>query len=373
MAKDKTYSTVRVKNPSSVQHVVYLQPGQTLALELDEAVFPSPRVEISTSNLFVVPVIGSPERTEYLFVQAEEVAEWANYSTCHLGDIWIGSDKTTARLVVMLACRNPHKDRHVTAINPDCTDLRMRPHDVLEVILYDADFTTRDDWTWTWCPTSDVGLETLWYNRLSLSMWAWICDQEANDSPNHPYSRLPRIDTRADVQFRQHHFWFRFDERVLAAVDQCDGLCDVGTLKFFGWSDCLNKGNDPTVRSITLVLNLKDKHKNRDKIASTLSMVPRGDVRLDHTPLLSVLGQLRKSPPKPPVPLVRPTELTLLAYKSFAEGCNTMPAEPEPEPEPQAGVIRVFSRRPDGPVRRYYGGSLCGFEDYRGNPYEWVE
>ena len=81
--------------------------------------------------------------------------EWASFSNCHLGDIWIENDDNISRMIVMLMCTYSAKRSVVTTINPNCYDICISSYDMLEVILFEENFGYAN-WNWEWRPASGV-------------------------------------------------------------------------------------------------------------------------------------------------------------------------------------------------------------------------
>lgn len=374
MRTRKSYKPAHVKNPSSIQHLVWLQPGQSLVVRLSKETYQNSKVETSNGHMKVLTCEEKEEEREYLFIQDEMVPEWSAYSSCFLCDIWIDSDAVTAKLVVMLACHNEAKDNFVTAINPDCTDLRLRPHDILEVILYDHRFRDQDEWSWQWNSTCDVKLEQIGYEHMNIHMWERYYEAEADEHPSYAFARCPRTQSENNPWCRQHHFWLRFDDSILLAMQKESGLRHVGNLRFYGWPDRYNKNGGYLSDSfVSLTVDLDNKYRMR--VLDTLALKPHGECQkpLPEPVRAAVVNHLRKKKGKVWTPTIRDVSLNLLETTALEAGCNTMSAEPPRAAAGHIGGIGAVSAEVN--VCRSYG--RCGVhpyydcdDDYRGI-YDW--
>jgi len=212
----KKYSAAHVKNPTSLQHIVWLQPGQTLILHLEREQYPEVKVESNSPYLKILPCEGNQKEQQFIFVQEESVVSWGQYSSSFLGDVWVDSGTHTAKLVVMMNCTSPTKQRFCTVVNPDCTDIRIRPYHIIEVVLFDHRFKDQDEWIWEWVPKSDMQIEMLGYEYLNMHMWRRHYEEPLGENPEFAYARLLRGDAENNPWMRQHHFWFRFKENILS-------------------------------------------------------------------------------------------------------------------------------------------------------------
>lgn len=327
MIKRKSYAPAHVKNPSSVQHLVWLQPGQTLVLHLKAEDYNNPKVEISKSHVKQIGYEQKDDEHVFLFIQDEHVIDWGDYSSCHLADIWVDSEKTTARLVVMMQCVNPLKQNFVTIINPDVADLRLRPHDVMEVILYDTRFRDQDEWNWEWEPKCDVALEHIGYDSMNIHMWHRYYTHEESEQPNYAYARVPRTDGENNPWCRQHHIWFRFTSNILELMDKENGLKHVGNVRFYGWPDKYNKNTGYlTEYHLSVVVNLSATTKS--KVYETLAMKQQS-LCSSPMPTVAAVPYFKKQKVQRHYgPTIRDVEFKLIDYKTLDEGCNTEPADP---------------------------------------------
>lgn len=339
MAKIKSYSPIRVKNPTSLQHVVRVQPGQSIIVRLDLTAYPEPRVTTTSPYLAVLSDAISDGWYQAEIAHPDWVKSWAHYSGAFLGDVWIESKNIGARLEVMLECCTVGKGRMVTVVNPDCVDVRFRPHNIIEIICFDQRFGDQDEWEWYFNPLFDVGVEQIGYNRLSLNAWRQFYEFEGGDAPEHAYARLPRTESAENPWCRQHHFWFRFDHKMYQFIRSVDGVKHIGDFTLRGFPDLWKKHLDqPQTHHLAVHVDTRGAQVNQ--LSLTLGI-----------PTLHSIG----SPPPAPgpwaqkplglpvakprirekrVPLVRDVQVSVKWANDLYSGCRTIPAEP-PEPSEQ--------------------------------------
>jgi hypothetical protein len=340
MTRRKNYSPARVINPSSMHHVVWLHPGQALVIQLSEEVYGSnqPKLELTNNNLKVACVEKVDKKYQWLIIQEEKIIEWGDYSSCYLTDIWIESEKTCGRIVVMLSCVNKNKDNFITVINPDCVDIRIRPYDVIEVILYNESFKDQDEWMWEWLPLLDVDVDQIGYDYFNIHMWNKYYLDSTGEEPNHPYACLARTCSQKNAWCRQHHFWFRFDKSVLDLMRKEQGVKHVGNFKFFGWEDRHRKSEGFSCEHLLSVhLNLKEKY--RLAVLHTLTIPKFGDKLPRPTAMKStssvsavrtaVMHHLKRKRQHVSIwPMVQEVVIEPLNVRTLDEGCRTIDAMP---------------------------------------------
>lgn len=331
MNKKKQYAPFNVIDPSSMQHMVRISPGQTIRLSLDEQVYPNPKVESSGGVLFVSGPSKRGNRNEYTIWQIPYTTEWADYSSAFLGEIHIDSDHHSARLECHLEGLEVEKRHHLSIINPDCVDIRIKPYNVLEVIVYDKTFEDKDEWGWEWSPLYDLDIEQIGYSYISLNTWKAMCEIADGDDPSHPYARLPRASAYENSQCRQHHFWFRFDKSILKFVDGLSEATKVGDLYFCGWPDRLSKQYDKP-KEYYISVHMSPKDINKSKMEATLGMSimskmdPAKPKLQGKVTLYPPLSPVRATIVKPKKPQVRQVSFGLLSGESLGDNCETLPA-----------------------------------------------
>lgn len=234
--KAKTYHPFNVDNPTSLQHVVRLQPRQQVCLSLDTDRYPNSKITISKGCLSYQDLGVNNGRHKYLISANELSNDWAKYSSALLGNVWVDSDDTIACLCVMQTCNNDTKRHVVTAVNPESIDVRLKPGDIMEVILCDPDCDNEQYWFWDWVKALPVGIELLGSSDLLINRWHQYHEYMHDDHPDCLYARFPRTKT-TDNNLRQYHFWFRLNHDLLNVMKHYNGVHHIGTLAFFCYGD----------------------------------------------------------------------------------------------------------------------------------------
>jgi hypothetical protein len=366
-----------------MQHLVWLQPGQTFFLQLNKEYYPNAKIELTSKylNHYECTQAKVEGEKEYLFTQVGDVAEWAEFSACHLGDVWIDSDFHTSRLSVMLSCRNPQKKDFTTVINPDCTDLRLSGHGVLEVIVCEETFKDEDEWCWEWSPAFDnLQIEQINYDSIKLGTWnqffRWSAIDDRPDRPSDPFARASRFVPEDNDLCRQHHFWFRFDKTILDLVPENLGMKHVGNLKFYGFENRFDKNSGAVEKFLAINVNLNN--IDRFKLYRTLMLNANAKGGPVTDPVHSaVLNHLKKNSGNKTYHFYKKNlcydvDLQVLNSVAMDEGCKTIPImyEPKDEPSPHR---QDYERDYCGPR----GHSRCGHfpydhdEFYDRDIYDW--
>lgn len=319
----KKYSSVQIRNPTSQQHLLKLRPGQDAILSFD------------TLGKFDVELASDYLNCEfdgngkYRIWQKEDVDPWGDYSSMFLGEVWIDYKTAISRVSVILDCVNKEKLDHITVVNPDCFDVRVQPHQVIEFIVYDLDFGSLDEWECEWSPLKDVELEQIGYDHLSLQAWHQYY-QNGDDDPGYCYARFPRteIEPSTTQWTRQHHFWYRFNESVLDISDV--GVNNVGSFAIRGVSDKFSKRPDFSQYNLSLYLDTK-KFK-RGRVLHTLGLKKKEDY--SHYSYSSngrntSSRSIHIPHKKKTLPTKREVAISNMQATSLEEGCNVLSAMPE--------------------------------------------
>ena len=317
----KKYSPVKIKNPTSQQHLLKLRPGQDAILSFDFDIFGNFDFELASDYL----TFEFDGKNKYRIAQKEDINPWGDYSSMFLGEIWIDYKTAISRVSVVLDCINKEKSDHITVVNPDCFDVRVQPHQVIEFIVYDLDFGSMDEWHCEWNPMDDVQLEQIGYDHLSLQAWHQYY-QHGDDDPGYRYARYPRIEIEPSTTqwTRQHHFWYRFNESVLDI--SAEGVNNIGSFVIKGVSDKFSK--KPDLSQYNLSLHLDTKKFKRGRVLHTLGLKKKDDY--SH---YSYTSNNRKPRivhvPKKTLPTKRKVAISNLQATSLEEGCNILSAMPE--------------------------------------------
>lgn len=233
------YKPVNIRNPSGDGHVVVVHPRQCVRVGLNAKEYPSARVE-AVSELLVpsmtgTETVGDKVTNWFEFEQLFDPASWVTGGCVHIGHIQIAGEGFNAiRLPVMLRGGGRTSEPGVTVINPREDQVRLRPDQVLHVVLHiRGDRDCREEFipvvnqiegaaTWLKCIRSetvilDAGSPPSSPDHL-FDPGVWLTDR----LPRNPDAEMPGwlghlLGQRA---FRQHHFWFAVDP---AAAEMAKG------------------------------------------------------------------------------------------------------------------------------------------------------
>jgi hypothetical protein len=230
-----SFSPLRIKNPSFVRQTAKVCPGQEIYLYLDNNMFEEHIVDVSTNFLNVEFIRNKSGDSVYRVCHSNSIHDWAEYSSSLLGEIWIDGKNSIAKIGVLLESKNQHKTQVTTVVNPDCFDLRIYPHNIIEVVVFDSSFGYHDEWKWDWIPIKDVEIEQIGYDHLCLHSW----DSYHNglESPNYLYARCPRTVSSDGLLTRQHHFWFRLNKNAFKLIAKESGIIQIGNIVINGLSN----------------------------------------------------------------------------------------------------------------------------------------
>lgn len=134
-------------------------------------------------------------------------------STCFLGTITVGEN---VNLLVYLESDNVDKKDFVTLIDPYVDTIRLKPHQVLEVVM-----TDNTGWDWAWYPrnptenSSCIALQEIGRRFFSPTMARW--NQQLTSDP---YFTDQKLKNQMPDKVMQTHFWFRFDSSMLGILNE---------------------------------------------------------------------------------------------------------------------------------------------------------
>lgn len=339
---NKQYAPARVINPTSLQHLVKLQPGQGFILSLDKKIYNDPKIEILCDNLDIV--VADKKEGVYTFVQRKNLDDWSVYSSCMLGEVWIECEDSLSKLVVVQDCLNPEKADHITVINPDHCDIRVQPHNIMELVLYDKEFGYQDEWNWKWRPAMDgMVVEEIGSDTLGLYSWYEFHEYMEIDPPHHRYARFPRTSVKENQFCRQHHFWLRFNDELLGMLNKDLGVQHVGDLDFVGYKNRYDKSSyDNRTFHASVYLDLKKKYRAR--FLGALGIKNRkeysfqGEPSKQHAskqhastpiviPTFATAGGIVHVPKESP-PVIKKVVINKMEPEFLEEGCKVLSAKP---------------------------------------------
>lgn len=145
----KKMNILNVKDPRHDGFVVYVHPRQGFSLELslppDVGEGEDWRVEIF-SDYFALASSGFKNGCRvFEFKQLYDLSDWAAVSSVQLAELlinWRGAKRDgygMRNLYVVLRGKKQEQRDTLTVINPVCTKVRIAPHQLLEVVIFDYD------------------------------------------------------------------------------------------------------------------------------------------------------------------------------------------------------------------------------------------
>jgi len=309
----KSFSPIIIQNPKSVQQIAKVCPGQEILVYLDNEIFGEHVIDVSTDLLKLEFVRNKSDDSgkSYRVTHSSLVHDWAEYSSTMLGEIWIDGKSSIAKIGVLLGSNNENKNNVKTVVNPDCFDLRICPHNVIEVIVYDIRFGYHDEWNYEWKKVKNIGLEEMGRDHLCLHS----LNQFYNglEKPDYLYARLPRVEPLDGFLTKQHHFWFRFDSKMFKFLELESGIVHVGNIVINGSSR--TKHTDKISYHVSLHVDCRNKFHN--KIQETLNLKLVRDSTPDYVSTNLI-------PVKQVLPHIRDVEVTLIEIPGEITGCKTL-------------------------------------------------
>lgn len=246
---------VRIKNPDSLCRVVRLQPAQQLEIMLTDDY--GANINLQSEYLRIASIDEYIDKRICRIKQTDNAFGSNLHSTFYLGEISLSK----GNVLVYLESSDPGKKDTITIVNPGYDAIRMKPHQVLEVVCYNPDFEGKDDkWVWEWQPEVDLEVDQIGYDFAMPYYYPAYREDKI-------YSIVPRI--TGDFRCAQHHFWIRFNKSVLELLDENLGRAKyVGKFIFRGFPDSV--GSDCVESVIDLFLDGNKKYFN--KCVQTLTL-----------------------------------------------------------------------------------------------------
>lgn len=146
-------NTLTVKYPSHDGYVMYVHPRQGFCIELpfptDAGADDDWKVEIF-SDYFALESSGFHQgRKLYKFKQLYDLSGWARVSSVQIAEVfvqWKGAkreDYKNRTMYAILQGKTQEQRDTLTVVNPICTKVRIAPHQLLEVVIFDNDTSER--------------------------------------------------------------------------------------------------------------------------------------------------------------------------------------------------------------------------------------
>lgn len=321
-----------------MHHVVPVKPSQTIEICLCKATHENPQV-LTTGYVKISKMEERDGYLVYTIVLSRQDYVWSFYSSCFLGEVWVHcnwfdpEDKPKlSKLCVVLQSSTKGKEKILTVINPDFYDIRVKPFQVLETIIYDVGFSEMDNWTYSWEPKVNLGLMEIGEDKFKISNYPTVLTEPKQDCTEF-FTKLCRCDEGAE-RASQHHFWFRFSKQVIDLMGE-RSILHVGDLTITGysWNDFRNWQNGPpdACREYHASLHLDCDIKHLNDFLDTARIhrkVPHcGLAVLDDQliPLERTHFSRRKL-----LPNVKDVTITQKNASDLGDGCRVVPALPLP-------------------------------------------
>ena len=252
-AKTIKYSPVRVVNPLSDNHLVHLHPNQGFMVMISAWVG---LVDVDYNSDFFD--LSEEEKLRdgtriFHFSQKYDLTQWYKAGSVYLGEVVLVGAQTCSSLCVSLESK---KTDLFTVINPFGTELKIHPHQILEVVLYDKIFNGK--WTCALQPGENgVMYRQVGYESICTSIEIHTLVEKLKTADN--FIVFPRA---LDYEGMEHHYWFEYDVPSIKQITKWrTGTYHGGRLIF---SPGIST-TDPPERNI-LHVNLSVRGKNRSKL-----------------------------------------------------------------------------------------------------------
>lgn len=287
----KRPAPLQVKWPNSDFQVLRLHRNQHIELMFDTDK-PVPKIWIFGKHLEL------DNSCIYQFKKVIKTVITRNYfgtnraSTYFLGEIEIEGRK----LIVYLESDIASKVDFVTVLNPFAETIRIKPHQILEVVLC---VEPSNAWDWAWIPDTTnekvhktVSLEEIGYRFVSTTNMKWN-----QMEPSDPYYVFDRRPTN-QITYVQQHWWFRFDKSLLGLLE----ADSVGRNSKVGYLMFSNKSNEEHY-FIDILADLEKKYVQPFVNTLTLSKYKLGvttspiTVKQNKVNALIIPGDTEKSTP----------------------------------------------------------------------------
>jgi hypothetical protein len=245
------YLPIRILDPLVENTVVKLQPNQQICLHLSAE---QEVLEVDfDSNFFdlISQAISENGIRTYIFAQKYDMTEWAIFSSMYLGEIFVmRKNNTCSSICVILDSKT--KPNILTIINPVGSQIKLRPHQILEVVTLGPKENEWNDWI-RWKTDISSGSCGIIYEEIKhtiISPKSFSKNANLAAFENVDLFPFPRIDT-ASIE---HHFWYKVK---LTEDIWPSGLYQAGKISLIGTT---NSG-----KTLTNVVNINLRIKSKDR------------------------------------------------------------------------------------------------------------
>ena len=245
---------IRIRNPGTQNTVVRLHPNQSLILEFTD---PESILDVDFDSVFfelekedTIPFFNaithkqSPIK-QYHFSQKFDLTDWSEISSMYMGEIFIMRQEKVTSLCILLDSSSI--SNILTVVNPSSCCLKLRPQQLLEVVVFDPNKGEPTQWD----VNVSVGVYQLQYQQIKHAI---VNPKNFNprDFIYDPLIPYPRV---SDAEM-EHHFWFKscyMQQGFNPAWPP--GLYDGGKIVFSG------KSKSGKILNNTVKMNLRVKKK----------------------------------------------------------------------------------------------------------------
>lgn len=250
--KKRRFNPVRVVNPTGDNHLVPLKPNQDFLLLV------SPFVDLQDmdydSKFF--DLAGTEQIRDgtqiFKFSQTYDLTQWCALGSVYLGEVVVVGKTIAASLCVVLSSE---KTDVVTVINPQGTEIKAQPHQIIEVVLYDDAHPSK--WRASTMPGDD-GVEFVQTGYQSLPSDVDIHTLTERMRNTSEFIVFPRAFD--EFSGREHHYWFELSEASKRTVSHWKTDTYVGGRIVFE-PTCVIDGVDPNVMRVSL--NVRGRNRKR--------------------------------------------------------------------------------------------------------------
>jgi hypothetical protein len=233
----KKHSTINIKNPTSMQHIVRMKPGQLVLLKVDKQICNDCNLIVNGDYLNYYKSRDS-DSIQFTIVHKDIVRDWSKRSTTFLGEIVLVNGEmekcdVMAKLMMFLELTDKDAVPIVSVINPVENDVRIWPGELLEVVLFEESWPDDIYWSWKWSPAMGVCVDLLKKDSLEIRNaidWDYLDETACYMYEMYPRSPLPR----RNHYHTQYHFWFRFDKKIIDLMSVQTGIWNLGDFLFLG-------------------------------------------------------------------------------------------------------------------------------------------
>lgn len=251
--KVKKYSPVRVVNPVGDNHIVPLNPNQGFIVVISQwSVFKE--FDYHSDYFTFREKEQLRDGTTILrFTPKYDLTQWAKMGSVYLGEVVVLSESVAASLCVVLSSK--HTDVF-TVVNPCGAEAKVHPHDILEVVVYDAAFHGKWDCKVTpgeqGVQYQQIGYESI---MTSIGVKSLVNRMKTSNS----FVVFPR--SLEGFDGKEHHYWFEYD--VLSKTKIAEWATDTysGGCLIFEPSIAYGGSPSPSVLHVQLAVRRKNRNK----------------------------------------------------------------------------------------------------------------